>query len=160
MVSIKETILNPLIHNPKDFWTGVIYIAFGSAVIILSRNYGMGTAMKMGPAYFPTMLSALLIVIGFISLVRSFLNRGSGIGVVALKGLILITAAIVLFGFIIRGAGLVIALPVLVIASSWASSRFHWKYSLTLAAGLTVFCILVFLKGLGVPLPILGPWFG
>jgi putative tricarboxylic transport membrane protein len=29
-----------------------------------------------------------------------------------------------------------------------------------MAAGLTVFCLLIFLKGLGVPLPILGSWFG
>jgi hypothetical protein len=156
----KERVLNPLIHNSKDFWTGVIYIVFGSAVVILSRSYDMGTAMKMGPAYFPTLLSALLIAIGVISFVRSFIKPGSGMGKAALKGLILITAAIVLFGFIVHGAGLVIALPILVVVSSWASSRFHWKYALTLAAGLTVFCILVFLKGLGVPLPILGHWFG
>jgi hypothetical protein len=25
---------------------------------------------------------------------------------------------------------------------------------------LTAFCILIFLKGLGIPLPILGSWFG
>jgi putative tricarboxylic transport membrane protein len=29
-----------------------------------------------------------------------------------------------------------------------------------MAAGLTIFCILVFVKGLGVPLPLLGSWFG
>jgi hypothetical protein len=29
-----------------------------------------------------------------------------------------------------------------------------------MAAGLTLFCVLVFLKGLGVPLPVIGEWFG
>jgi putative tricarboxylic transport membrane protein len=29
-----------------------------------------------------------------------------------------------------------------------------------MAAGLTIFCVLVFVKGLGIPLPIIGPWFG
>jgi len=29
-----------------------------------------------------------------------------------------------------------------------------------MAVGLTVFCVLVFLKGLGIPLPVLGPWLG
>jgi hypothetical protein len=41
------------IRHPKDFWTGVIYIAFGLAAIIIGRDYEMGTATKMGPAYFP-----------------------------------------------------------------------------------------------------------
>lgn len=152
--------MSQLIRNEKDFWIGIIYVAFGSAAIIISRNYGMGTALKMGPSYFPTILGCLLIVIGVFSLIRSFIKPGSPFGTFAFKGLLLITASIILFGFIVRGAGLVIALPVLVIISSCASIRFRWKYSIVLAAGLTIFCILVFLKALGVPLPILGSWFG
>jgi len=65
-----------------------------------------------------------------------------------------------LFGLIVRGAGLVIALPVLVIVSSYASIQFRWKAALALAAALTFSCILIFLKGLGVPLPVVGSWFG
>jgi hypothetical protein len=152
--------MSQLIRNVKDFWTGVIYIAFGCVAIFISRDYGMGTAVKMGPAYFPTILSVLLILIGSVSLVRSFLKPGTPVGAVALKGFVLITASIILFGMIVRGAGLIIALPVLVIVSSCASSRFRWPCALVLAAGLTVFCILIFQKGLGVQLPILGSWFG
>jgi hypothetical protein len=151
--------MSQFIRSGKDFWTGFIYIAFGSAAIILSRDYGMGTAMKMGPAYFPTILSGLLIAIGSISLVRSLLKPGSPVGAFGIKGLVLIIVSIVLFGVLVRTAGLIIALPVLVILSSYASSRFRWHYSLALAAGMTVFCILVFQKGLGVPLQILGSWF-
>jgi putative tricarboxylic transport membrane protein len=152
--------LNPITGNPKDFWTGVIYIAFGSAALIISRDYEMGTAVKMGPAYFPTILSGLLMTIGVISLVRSFIKPGIPVGALALKGLALVISSTILFGLIVRGAGLIVALPVLVIISSLASTRFRWRYSLALAAGLTVFCILIFRQGLGVPLPMLGSWFG
>lgn len=152
--------MTSLNRNPKDFWTGIIYIAFGMTAIIIARDYGMGTALKMGPAYFPTVLSVLLILIGTISLVRSFIRPGSPVGRYAFKGLLLVTASTALFGLIVRGAGLIIALPLLVIISSYASTQFSWKYSLAMAAGLTVFCVLIFLKGLGVPLPILGIWFG
>jgi hypothetical protein len=152
--------LNPIAHNAKDFWTGLIYLFVGSCALIISRDYDMGTALKMGPAYFPTILSVLLMGIGIISIVRSFLKSGSPIGVVAWKGLFLIVAATLLFGMIVRGAGLVIALPLLVIVSASASARFSWKTTLAEAVGITVFCIVVFLKGLGVPLPILGSWFG
>ena len=152
--------MNPIARNAKDFWTGLIYIFVGSAALIISRDYDMGTAVKMGPAYFPTLLSVLLMVIGIISVLRSFFKSGSPIGVVAWKGLVLIVASTLLFGMIVRGAGLILALPLLVIVSASASARFSWKTSLAEAIGITVFCIVIFLKGLGVPLPILGSWFG
>jgi hypothetical protein len=151
--------LNPIERNAKDFWTGIIYIAIGGAAIVIGRDYGLGTAMKMGPAYFPVILSGLLILIGSLSVIRSFVKSGTPIGTVAWKGLSLVIAATLLFGFTVRGAGMVIALPLMVIISAYASTRFRWKYALALAAGVTVFCILVFQIGLGVPLPILGSWF-
>lgn len=147
-------------RNTKDFWTGLFYIAIGSAALIISRDYGMGTAVRMGPAYFPIILSVLLVTIGIISLIRSFLKPGAPVGDFAWKGFFFVIASTILFGFIVRGAGLLIALPLLIIISSCASTRFRWQYSLALAAGVTVFCILVFQKGLGVPIPIVGPWFG
>ena len=152
--------MNPIARNPKDFWTGLIYILVGAGALVISREYDMGTAVKMGPAYFPTILSVLLVGIGIISVLRAFIRSGSPIGVVAWKGLVLIVASTLLFGVVLRGAGVVIALPLLVIVSALASARFSWKTALLEAAGITVFCIVVFLKGLGVPLPILGSWFG
>jgi hypothetical protein len=77
-----------------------------------------------------------------------------------LAGLATVTVATVGFGLLARGAGLVVALPVLVVGSAAASARFRWGPALALAAGLTLFCALVFLKGLGVPLPLVGPWLG
>jgi Tripartite tricarboxylate transporter TctB family len=149
-----------MIRSTKDFWTGVLYVFFGSSAVLIARDYGMGTALRMGPAYFPTVLGVLLALIGIISLVRSFIETGSPIGAFAFKGLLLVVGSTLVFGFIVRGAGLAVALPVLVITSAYASVRFRWGPSLALAAGLTLFCVLVFLKGLGVPLPILGSWFG
>ena len=67
--------MNPVARNAKDFWTGLVYVLIGSAAFYLSRDYGMGTAVKMGPAYFPTVLSGLLILIGSISIIRSFSRR-------------------------------------------------------------------------------------
>jgi len=149
-----------MIRSSKDFWTGLIYIFFGSSALIIARDYQMGTAIKMGPSYFPTILGGLMIIIGTISLIRSFLKTGTPIGGFTFKGLTLVVVSTVLFGLLVRGAGLVIALPVLVFVSAFASREFRWGPSLIMAAGLTLFCIAVFLKGLGIPLPILGSWFG
>jgi hypothetical protein len=147
-------------RNPKDFWTGLIYIFFGSSAIFIAREYSMGNAFRMGPAYFPTVLSTILILIGVISLIRSFVTLGTPIGAFAFKGLTLVSASVLVFGFLVRGAGLAVVLPLLVIISACASTRFRWRPTLLMAAGLTIFCSLVFIKGLGIPLPIIGPWFG
>jgi Tripartite tricarboxylate transporter TctB family len=148
-----------MIRSSKDFWTGLIYIFFGSSAVLIARDYGMGTALRMGPGYFPTVLGALLALIGIISLVRSFMKPGAPIGRLAFKGLLLVIGSTLVFGLIVRGAGLAVALPVFVIMGAYASIHFSWGRSIALAAGLTVFCVLVFLKGLGVPLPVLGSWF-
>ena len=147
-------------QNPKDFWSGLIYIFFGSSAILIARDYDMGTAIKMGPAYFPTILGGLLLVIGAIAVIRSFIVPGAPISAFAFKGLTLVIVSVVAFGLIVRGAGLAVALPLLVVISALASAKFRWRPTLIMAAGLTVFCVLVFLKGLGIPLPILGLWFG
>jgi putative tricarboxylic transport membrane protein len=120
----------------------------------------MGTASKMGPAYFPTVLGGLLALIGLISIVRSLLRPGEPLGVFAYKGAALVLIPMVLFGGLVRGTGIVIALVVLVIMSAYASIKFRWGPSVALAIGLAVFSVLVFIKGLGIPLPLLGPWFG
>ena len=149
-----------MIRSTKDFWTGLLYIFFGSIAVIVARDYGMGTGVKMGPAYFPTILGGLLAGVGLVSVVRSFITPGTPIGAFAFKGLILVTVSVVLFGFIVRGVGLVVALPLLVVMSASASKRFRWRTALIMAAVLTIFCILVFVEGLGIPLPIVGPWLG
>jgi hypothetical protein len=152
--------LTTLIRSTKDFCAGTIYIAFGLTAVVLARDFGMGTALKMGPAYFPTVLGYLLALIGVLAVARSFMLSGSPIGRFAFKGLLLVVGATLVFGLTVRGAGLAVALPALVVVSAYASIHFRWLSAFALAAGLTLFCSLVFLKGLGIPLPIIGAWFG
>lgn len=149
-----------MIRSTKDFWAGLIYVFFGSCTVIIARDYDMGSALKMGPAYFPTLLGYLLAFIGLVSVARSFISHGAPIGEIAFKGLLLVIASVLLFGFFVRRLGVAIALPLLVMISASASDHFRWRPTLILAAGLTVFCYFVFLRGLGVPLPIWGSWFG
>jgi hypothetical protein len=148
------------IRHPKDFWTGFIFICFGLAAVYLGQDYQMGTAGRMGPGYFPTILGLLLAVIGAIAVVRSFLRPGEPVGRFYLKNLLLILAAVVLFGVLMRGAGLIPAVLVIVLLSAYASPKFEWLPTVLIAVGLAAFCVVLFVKVLGLPLPILGPWLG
>ncbi|HLN86169.1 MAG TPA: tripartite tricarboxylate transporter TctB family protein [Candidatus Limnocylindrales bacterium] len=149
-----------MIRSSKDFYAGLLYIFFGASAFVIARDYNMGTAFRMGPAYFPTVLSVVLIVIGVTSVFRAFIIPGTSVGRLALSGLLWVTASVVLFGFLVRGAGLAVALPLLVVSSASASAKFRWRPTLVMAVGITVFCVLVFLKGLGIPLPVMGFWLG
>lgn len=146
-------------RNPKDIFAGLIYIAFGLAAILLARGYEIGSATRMGPAYFPTVLGGLLALIGAISLVRGLIIPGAPLARFAWRPLAIVIGASVLFGLLLRPAGLVPAILSLVIVGALASRRFRLVPTLLLAAGLAAFSALVFVKGLGVPAPLLGSWF-
>ncbi len=145
----------------KDFWAGVLYIAFGAAAFWIGRDYPMGTAGRMGAGYFPTVLSVILMLIGLLSAARAFAREGEAIGTIAWKPLALVVGSTALFGFLLPRAGLVIALIVLILASAVASQ--HFRFDPKAAGGLVLlvtFCALVFVKALGVPMPLVGSWFG
>lgn len=146
-------------RNPQDFFAGAVYTAFGLAAILIGRDYEMGTATRMGPAYFPSVLGGLLLLIGLIAIVRSFWVSGEPLGKFAFKPLFIVTIAVVIFGAIVRYAGLIPAVAILVVIGALASRRFRWWPTLALALGLVVFSAAVFVAGLGVPLPLFGTWF-
>jgi hypothetical protein len=149
-----------IIRHPKDFWIGIIFLFFGLAAVYIGSDYSMGTAGRMGPAYFPTVLGYLLAFIGLIGLVRSFFRPGERVGKFHVKALVLILSAVLLFGFLVRGAGLVPAALVVIVMSAYASPKFTWGATLLLAVGLAIFAVVLFVKLLGLPMPIFGPWLG
>jgi len=150
------------VKNQKDLGAGLLYLAFGAVGFYIARDYGMGQASRMGPGYFPTVLSAMLMLFGAAAVVRSFLSKNpEQIGGFAWKAAAFVCGSTVLFGLLLIPAGLIIALVVLCLVSAAASHffKFEWKAVGALVV-LVVFCALVFAKGLGVPMPLLGTWFG
>jgi hypothetical protein len=101
---------------------------------MIARDYAMGTAVKMGPAYFPTILGALLVLIGTISIIRSFVVSGTPIGAFAFKGLSFIIVSTLILGFCSWRRSHV-ALPLLVIMSAYGSTRFRWRPTIVMAFG-------------------------
>lgn len=144
----------------RDFWAGLLYLIIGVAALYMAGDYEMGTAISMGPGYFPKVLSGLLVLIGAISLIRSFMFEGEPLQGFAFSKIIFVTLSIVAFALLVEGAGLAIAVIAVFFISALASKFFNWKFTLGIALGAAVFCSLVFVKGLGIPLPIFGSWFG
>jgi len=116
--------------------------------------------MRMGPAYFPTMLGTLLVLIGIALVLRSFIRSGLPLDRFALGKVAWVVGSILLFGLLLRGMGLVIAIIVIVIVSAYASQKFRWPVAVALAVGIAISSAIVFIVLLGIPIPIIGTWIG
>lgn len=148
--------------NRKDFATGVIFagfaLAYGYMALFTMRT---GSAGQMGPGFFPITLCAALLVIAAILILRSFSGPGeSPFGVFAWRPVILLTLAIVVFAATADGLGMLPGIFVAGLIACGASRTMTPLLAVLVSAGMAVFCVLVFTLGLGVPLPILGTWFG
>ncbi len=142
------------IKSPKDFWAGAMFIGFGLFFLIGAGNYELGSAARMGPAYFPTMLGGGLAVIGGVVFGQSFRVNGGKVAAIPLRLLFFITVALLLFGYLLKPIGLVPALALLVVVSSFAGHEFKLREVLLLAFALILLSVLVFVKGLGQPFPL------
>jgi hypothetical protein len=145
------------IKDAKDFWSGVMFAAFGLAFIVFSRRYDMGTAARMGPAYFPTVLGGLLLLLGVGVSIKGLTAKTED-GRVApfhFKPLILVLGAVVAFGLLLRPAGLMVALAALVFISSLGSEEFRLRDVLLLTVALALLVLAVFIWGLGLTVPVL-----
>ena len=142
------------IKAPKDFWAGLMFIGFGIGFAAVAQNYQMGNAVRMGPAYFPTMLGGLLALLGVAIFVQSLVAAGPKVPAFAFKPLILIIVAIVLFGVALKPLGMVIAAAILVFLGAFGGHEFRWKEVAILYVVLALFSVFVFVKGLGLPFPV------
>ncbi len=142
------------IKNPKGFWAGQMFIGFGLFFMIGARSYELGSAVRMGPAYFPTMLGGVLAVIGVVIFFQSFVISGGKMAPIPIRLLFFITLALLLFGYLLKPIGLVLALMLLVVVAAFAGHEFRLWEVLLLAVALIVLSVLVFVNGLRQPFPL------
>jgi len=114
----------------------------------------MGKAVRMGPAYFPTVLGGMMAVLGGIVFFQSFVLRGNKLPAMSFRPVFLIILSLVLFGYLLKPIGLVLALALLVVVSAYAGHEFKLKEVLILSSVLIIFSMLVFVKALKLPIPL------
>jgi hypothetical protein len=147
------------IRDRKDFNAGLAFVAIGAFFAAVATNYPMGSALRMGPGYFPAILGGLLVVLGFAVLARAFIVDGAPPPPVRWRPLAWITGSIAGFALLVGPlqAGLVPSAVALVVACARGGWEFRWREAVPLALALTAFTVLVFHYGLGLPFR-LWPW--
>ena len=143
----------------KDILSGLIFVGIGLAFGIAAAGYEIGTALRMGPGYFPLVLAGVLGALGLAIVAKGLLSAAEdgAFGVLPWRGLVLLTVALVFFGATVRGLGIAPALFVTAFLAALASRRNGPVAATVMAAALTLFCVLIFSVGLGVPVPLARP---
>ena len=143
------------LRNNKDFWAGLMLIGTGAAAMFIARDYRFGSALRMGPGFFPTILGGILIAFG-ISIMAVGLRSNVKIqGRLSLRALIMLPLSLVLFGKLMEHAGFIPAMAALVFVSAASGREFKVVEVLLLAVLLTGISMVVFVWGLGLPYPLI-----
>ena len=143
------------IKSPQDFWAGLMFIGFGLFFAIVAQlNYQIGSAVRMGPAYFPTVLGGMLAVLGAIVMFDSFVLTGDKVAKFHFRPLLFVMVSSLAFAYLLKPLGLVLASIALVFVSAYGGHEFKWKEVAILSVVLVIFSVLVFVKGLTLPFPI------
>jgi putative tricarboxylic transport membrane protein len=154
------------IGHPKNFWGGLIFAAIGATFALIARGvaflpfmqgYTMGTPARMGPAFFPFWLGLLLFALGVLIAfngVREKGGKGSEFPRFHWKPNFWVLGAVVFFGLVMKPIGMLLAGVLLIVLASIGSAEFQFRRSLILGVILSVFCALVFVAGLKLPIPL------
>jgi hypothetical protein len=142
------------LHINKDVVAGLMFMAWGVAGLWLARTYPVGTAMRMGPGYFPNVLGWLLLVFGLGIAVRGALTEGEKLTAWYWRPLAMVLLSFIVFAVLIDRAGLASAAAAAAIVGAYGGPEFRWREVLPLAAGLTAGAIALFSYALGLPMQI------
>jgi hypothetical protein len=135
---------------------GLLALAIGLWVIIEAAGYSLGTARRMGPGYFPTLLGALMSIMGTalaaFAVWRDEAPRDDDDRPDA-RALIAVLLGLAAFALLLPRAGLVPAVAALVVIAAQGSGQMRPSGALVLAGCLAALSWAIFRLGLGLPLP-------
>ena len=143
----------------RDFFAGLFYILLGALAMFIARDYPFGSALRMGPGYFPTVLGGIMIAFGIAVMMMGIKNNEKMKPHWSFRALFVLPLSTVVFGVMMEEAGFIPAMLVLVPLSASAGREFKFVEVSLLTIGLTILSTLVFIKGLGLPYPLIkGIW--
>ena len=145
------------IRSPQDLGAAVVFVVIGLAGAYFGRDLAFGTAGRMGPGYFPIILSWIIVAVGVVLGLRALTIEGPRIEPVQLRPIMVIITAVLMFGFLINAVGLAVAAVLLTILAAYARRDVNLAEAALLGIGLAAFSVVVFVYGLSQPLP---AWWG
>lgn len=145
------------VRSPQDLGAGLLFLLIGASGLVFGSELAFGSARDMGPGYFPSIISGLIVLIGIIISAKSLAVDGPPIERIQFRPVIMLMLALFAFGFLIAPAGAVIASMLLVILAAYARRNVNPLETVVLAIGVSAFVVIIFVYALGQPMPV---WWG
>lgn len=145
------------VRSPQDLGAGGVFILIGAAGLIFGQDLRFGSSARMGPGYFPILLSVLIIALGLVVAVRGLTIDGPAVEKIHLRPIFFVIVAIVASGFLLSSVGLALTAIIVTLIAAYARPEVNLRETLLLGAGLAIFTVVVFVYALGQPLP---AWWG
>ena len=137
------------------FLSGIMFLGIGAVAIYISQDYPMGSALRMGPGYFPIVLGGIMVAFGIFELIIGVLKPTPVKGNWSPRALVILPVSAVIFGVLMEYTGFIPAMVALVYTSAWAGTEFKfWEVTLV-AILLTAGSVGLFIYGLGLPYPLI-----
>ena len=137
----------------QNVGSGILFLVFGALGLWFGAGYKVGTAMEMGPGYFPAVLSLIMLVIGAVLLVQGLFHVGTSIERIHFRPIFFVAVALILFGALVERFGLIPASLAVVLVGALGGVENVVRDTLVLAVVLALCASGVFIYLLGVPLP-------
>jgi len=142
------------IRHPASAILAVLLLAVAITLWWGSGDLSVGRAARMGPGYMPRLVAMAIAFVGVAMLARSFVMEGEPVGAVPYRALAAIVSGLLAFALLVSHAGLLIAIPVLVVLVSLGDRDLRPVPILAVAIALTIFSSVLFVYLLGLPLPL------
>src|SRR5471032_3266706 len=139
-----------------DVLSGLLFIAIAAFGLWASRNYPVGTALRMGTGYMPRLLCWVLLSLGAIVLAQGLRQQAPPLrsSPQAWRAVLSVAAALVAFGLSIERLGLVLAILLLTGLGALATSALRPLETAIAALGLIALSWSIFIFGLGLTIPV------
>ena len=142
------------IKSEEDFWSGLLFTGLGITAIVVSHDYPMGSSMRMGPGYFPVVLSGIMMLFGLILMIKG-MRRGEKVtGHWSIRALVILPFSLIIFGVLMTVAGFIPALVVLIFLSAASGREFKASEVALLTVVLVTISWGMFIWGLSLPYPL------
>jgi putative tricarboxylic transport membrane protein len=149
--------LRPFWKSDLDFFSGLLLLGIAGVALWYISGLEIGTAREMKTGFFPFGIALVLAAMGAILVMRGLFIRGPRMELPFLRPLTLVLASAAAFAFFVDRLGLVVAVLAQVTIAGFAPQKASPLESLLVGLGLALFCMILFVWLLGLPMKIL-PW--
>jgi hypothetical protein len=144
--------------NIPDLAFGGFLILLAIVALVGTRTLSIGKAADMGSGYVPRALAWLILGFGLAVGATGVFAKHRPMPSIKVRPIASVLVSLAVFALLLPKGGLVLATLGTMACSTFATSDYKWFESAIFAVVVTLFTVLLFVYGLGLPLSVWPLW--